>query len=288
MFCYGTPTTTPLTSLNICTCFNWSASSSGQTSCESCATAWGFCRLCVPNWGVAPALRALGVLTHMAPAAPLQTRLGFEIVFLMMLRNPVSQFPYVSTGGEARGIWDTQGHLSPVWLMVIRRPFWRHWFSLLNTTGFLVQASFPSFSTSFTTLSTSSWKLSKKRAWNMSKIGNSPMEVSYHLYQGKASREGRRLGFQVQLVDSITLEPFALLPSFIVLLFSLFSLFGLFGLFSLFSLFSLPWRQCGRPCPTSAARSAKQVYIPKLTHYPIQSPLLSYIFLHNCYISHVG
>ena len=64
MFCYGTPTTTPLMPLNICTCFNWSASSSGQTSCESCATAWGFCRLCVPNWGVAPALRALGVLTH--------------------------------------------------------------------------------------------------------------------------------------------------------------------------------------------------------------------------------
>ena len=72
------------------------------------------------------------------------------------------------------------------------------------------------------------------------------MEVFYHLYQGKASREGRRPGFRVQLVDSITLEPFALLPSFIVLLFSLFSLFSLFGLFSLFS---LPWRQCGRPVP---------------------------------------
>ena len=46
----------------------------------------------------------------------------------------------------------------------------------------------------------------------MFKIGNSPMEVSYHLYQGKASGEGRGPGFQVQLVDSITLEPFALLP----------------------------------------------------------------------------
>ena len=55
---YGTPTTTPLTPLNIC-CFNWSASSSGQTSCESCVTAWGFCRLCVPNWGIAPALRSI-------------------------------------------------------------------------------------------------------------------------------------------------------------------------------------------------------------------------------------
>ena len=33
--------------------------SSGQTSCESCVTAWGFCRLCVPNWGIAPALRSI-------------------------------------------------------------------------------------------------------------------------------------------------------------------------------------------------------------------------------------
>ena len=197
----------------------------------------------------------------------------------------------MSTGGEARGIWDTQGHLSPVWLMVInviRRPFWRHRFSLLNTTGFLVQASFPSFSTSFTTLSTSSWKLSKKRAWNMFKIGNFPMEVSYHLYQGKASRAGRGLGFQVQLVDSITCHSLCCqASSSCSLVFSVSSVSSAFSAVSAFSAF-LGVSAEGPVPPVQLGGSAKQVYIPKLTHYPIQSPLLSYLFLHNSYISHVG